>query len=177
MQERLTEVPLRVTVFTQDATLKNPIIVVVRQQKAVLSWELPIHVDDSNGGTTFPRISRTLCYDPWNNATDHLKNGYSVKRLMLEDPPIVSVATSSIDDVTVEVTVEPEDEFTIAPNQEYTVAVTPSEPKYFYYDFPDNATQTDNTQTVVLVVTSEDNVCMTVSIQNASVSIKIFIII
>lgn len=48
-------------------------------------------------------------------------------------------------------------------NQPVSFNLTPSEPVYYYYNFE------QNTSMVLLHVTSDDNICMTLSIQNSSV--------
>lgn len=48
-------------------------------------------------------------------------------------------------------------------NQEVKFEVSPSEPVYYYYNFKQNAS------IVLLHVTSNDDTCMTLSIQNSSV--------
>lgn len=49
-------------------------------------------------------------------------------------------------------------------SEKRSVYVSPAEPRFYEFKF------TDNTETVLLRVDSEDDICMTVSIQNMSVS-------
>lgn len=87
--------------------------------------------------------------------------------------PIVSVSTSSQVPVNFTVEVDYVEDFYIKPSVQYNTTVSPSEPRYFYYNFSSNASLNDldsNYETVILEVNSEDNICMTVSIQNAKVS-------
>lgn len=49
-------------------------------------------------------------------------------------------------------------------SEERSVYVSPAEPRFYEFKF------TDNVETVLLRVDSDDDICMTVSIQNMSVS-------
>jgi hypothetical protein len=49
-------------------------------------------------------------------------------------------------------------------SEERSVYVSPAEPRFYAFKF------TDNIETVLLRVDSDDDICMTVSIQNMSVS-------
>jgi len=49
-------------------------------------------------------------------------------------------------------------------SEERSVYVSPAEPRFYAFNF------TDNAETVLLRVDSDDDICMTVSIQNMSVS-------
>jgi hypothetical protein len=88
------------------------------------------------------------------------------------DGPIVSVSTASNTDVSFTVRVDFQNEFFIEPSVPYNFTISPSEPRYYFYNFSTNVTEVENSNydTVILEVFSADSVCMTVSIQNASVS-------
>ena len=90
------------------------------------------------------------------------------------DSPIVSVATASEKNVTFSVKVDYQEDFFIQPSIQYNFTITPSEPRYYFYNFSTNVSEevNSNYETVILEVFSNDFVCMTVSIQNASVSMR-----
>ncbi|XP_017777403.1 PREDICTED: SID1 transmembrane family member 1-like [Nicrophorus vespilloides] len=167
-----TKTPLRVLAYSEDAHVSSPILIVVKQKKEVVSWQLPMVVDGNDGSTEFKDTAKTLCYDMTmdNRTLSEAISGISHynSEFMLEDSPIISISTSSVKNVSVNVTVMPESTFYILPDEVYNTTVTSSTPRVYFYDFPDNATTTDNTKTVILEVNSPDNICMTISIQNAS---------
>lgn len=45
-----------------------PVMTVVRQEKSVLSWQVPLLIDES-GGVLYNDTSRTLCEDNYQNST------------------------------------------------------------------------------------------------------------
>lgn len=57
--------PYRVKAWTTNATSASPVMVVVRQEKEVLSWQVPFIVDTSRNGRQlhFKNTSRTLCHN------------------------------------------------------------------------------------------------------------------
>lgn len=95
--------------------------------------------------------------------------------------PIISVSTASPTNISFTVRVDYESHFFIQPSKEYNLTISPSEPRYVFYNFSiDNSSlhkddSSNNYHTVILEVFSEDDVCMTVSIQNVSVSVIISI--
>jgi hypothetical protein len=138
-------------------------MVVARQPKELLSWQLPLILESYSGKTNFTKISRTLCHDMYRN----LPKGVGAMNV---DGPIVSVSTASDTDVSFTVRVDFQNEFFIEPSVPYNFTISPSEPRYYFYNFSTNVTEVENSNydTVILEVFSADSVCMTVSIQNAS---------
>lgn len=69
-------------------------------------------------------------------------------------------------------TVESDTNFYITDSEQYNVTISPSEPRYFFYNFKPQENRSDlyNYRTVVLQVNSDDDICMMISIQNISVS-------
>jgi hypothetical protein len=59
--------PPRVTTYSSDAAIANPLMVVARQPKELLSWQLPLILESYSGKTNFTKISRTLCHDMYRN--------------------------------------------------------------------------------------------------------------
>lgn len=142
-------------VSSSDASVSSPVMVVVRQPKQVLSWQVPLGVDNETGTAYFRDTARTLCYD----------EGW------VEDNPIVSVSTSYNRSVNFTLLVEGREEFLIEPGRFYEVEISPTEPMFYFYNFSTNFSDTErNFETVILEIESHNNVCMVASIQNASVS-------
>lgn len=57
------------TVSSRNATPEAPVLTVVRQEKEILSWQVPLPVKDSHGSVYYPETARTLCHDDNNNST------------------------------------------------------------------------------------------------------------
>lgn len=55
--------PLIVQMYSVDASPLNPILVMVRQPKAVLSWQVPLAVETETETAYYFNTSRTLCYE------------------------------------------------------------------------------------------------------------------
>ncbi|XP_063219057.1 SID1 transmembrane family member 1-like [Bacillus rossius redtenbacheri] len=123
-----------------------PIFVVVKQQKGVLSWELPLHIDSQTSLST----SRTVCPD----------ENYLFKD---NSQLFVSLSTASPENVNVSLLVTQETYFVVKLYEERTITVSPAEPRYFAFKFGSKSADT-----VLLQVHSNDDLCTTVSIQNIS---------
>lgn len=67
--------------------------------------------------------------------------------------------------LTVNVLAAEENAFYVKRDDEYSVIVSPSQPRYVYYKF----TESDS-DSIIIEVDSEDDVCLTVSVQDSSVS-------
>lgn len=79
---------------------------------------------------------------------------------------MVSVSTSDIVDLEVEILVTEERDFYIETGTNHSLVVSPSQPEYVYYKF----TEAD-TDSIIIEIDSEDDVCLTVSVQDSTVSI------
>lgn len=55
--------PPTVRIESNNASKAVPLMVVARQPKQVLSWQLPLIVDDEMESIPFNTTSRILCYD------------------------------------------------------------------------------------------------------------------
>lgn len=57
--------PYRIKAWSGSAKVENPVLVVVRQEREVLSWQVPFVVDTStrDGFVHFHNTSRTLCHN------------------------------------------------------------------------------------------------------------------
>ncbi|KAL3270826.1 hypothetical protein HHI36_021345 [Cryptolaemus montrouzieri] len=155
--------PLRVTIDNVTAEARNPLMVVARQPDQLLSWQIPLLVESDSGIKPYNKTSRTLCKDILANVS-----GYPE---VIEENPIVTISTSSIRNIAFSINVDYQRDFYVELSKDYEFTITPSEPRYFFYNFSMNNSKIDddsNYHTVILEVESSDEVCMTVSIQNAS---------
>lgn len=147
--------PARIMVESNNSNRSYPVLVVVKRQKAVLSWQLPLDVESGTNLFEYVRTSRTLCPD-YTYPSPHSQGvGYS-------NEVIVSVSTASPHNLTVSLLVSQEIYFSINLSERRSVYVSPAEPRFYAFKF------TDNIETVLLRVDSDDDICMTVSIQNMS---------
>jgi hypothetical protein len=155
--------PYRISAWSSNATVECPVLLVVRQEREVLSWQIPFVVDTStrDGVVQFHNTSRTLCH---NNMLQITKSKSFTRKLSipLSQNFIVALSTSSMVNVEVSVIVEEERNFYLTENKKYSIAVSPSETKYYYYKFLDR-----RSTTAVVEITSDDDVCLTVSIQDS----------
>lgn len=147
--------PARIMVECKNSNRSYPVLVVVRQQKGVLSWQLPLVVDSKTNLFEYARTSRTLCPD---------SNYYSphIQRVGNVNDVIVSVSTASPYGLNFSLHVSHETNFSISLSEERHVHVSPADPQFYAFIFQDGV------ETVVLRVDSDDDICMTVSIQNRS---------
>lgn len=148
IQDLLENQALSVQVTSQAAFRENPILVVVRQQKAVLSWQLPLLLETASGWQEYSSVSRQLCTEP-------LKHNVSVQHEFF-----LGVSTSDPKNLSFVASVSPIADFVVGLDENHTVALTASEPKYYQFLFPEGVTN------VLLTVTSDDDYCMSVSVQN-----------
>ncbi|XP_063979425.1 SID1 transmembrane family member 2-like [Diachasmimorpha longicaudata] len=140
-----------------DASEDEPLIVVVRQKKGILSWQIPLLVERKNGPPqAFSKTSRTLC------STHYYKLG----RKDLEDEEFISVSisTESRSTIKFDLSVIAETDFYIRSGESRTLKLSPSEPRYYAYNFSNQA----DSSSVLVKIESDSDTCMTVSIQNPS---------
>ncbi|KZS13123.1 Uncharacterized protein APZ42_021876 [Daphnia magna] len=149
-QNLLENQALSVQIFSQLASREDPILVVVRQQKAVLSWQLPLLLETSNGWQEYSSVSRQLCTEPLD------------RNVSVEHEFFLDVSTSDPENLSFVASVSPIADFVVGLNENHTVALTASEPKYYRFRFPEDI------ENVLLTVMSDDNYCMSVSVQNLS---------
>ncbi|XP_018319207.1 SID1 transmembrane family member 1-like isoform X2 [Agrilus planipennis] len=166
--------PLRITTKCMNSSKKFPLMAVVRQKKEILSWQLPLTVISDSGGLDFYTISRTLCPNIVENLTVSRNVFKGAKSLEfsngVNDAPVISFSTASEEIISFSVEVTDETDFYIDLGKQYNITISPSEPRYYFYTFHQNVTVNDkyNLKTVILEVNSDDLICMTISIQNAS---------
>lgn len=170
-----------------NATRSLPLIVVVRQTTGILSWQIPLLVESKDlGSVIYNKTSRNLCSTKYDQFAPKDK----------EDFIIVGISTASRENILFNVNLTEVTDFYIkyvlykqkfsvlsllcvylffcafyyyyfySLGDERTVQISPSEPIYYGYIFPQ---QTENS-TVIVRVESDNDTCMTVSVQNTSVS-------
>ncbi|XP_032780341.2 SID1 transmembrane family member 1 isoform X3 [Daphnia magna] len=137
-----------VSVDSSDADVEHPILFVVRQQKAVTSWELPYVLESSFGyQRRYNTFRRTLCPQPTRRAE-------SVNQI------VVDVSTSSRSNVTFSLKMTVDSQLFVRLDEERRMSVTPSQNRIFKFTFPTSVTQ------VAVTSKSLDDVCLTVSVQS-----------
>ncbi|NP_001099012.1 Sid-1-related A precursor [Tribolium castaneum] len=155
--------PYRVKAWSSGAKLASPVLVVVRQEREVISWQVPFVVDTTmkDGVVHFHNTSRTLCH----NDMPRIAKAKATSRILpiqLSQNFIIALSTSSLANVDISVMVEEERDFYLQEGRPYEVSVSPSESKYYYYKFHDKK----NTSAMI-EINSDDDVCLTVSIQDS----------
>ncbi|KAK9746974.1 dsRNA-gated channel SID-1 [Popillia japonica] len=153
-----TSNPYRISAYSELSTFHYPALLVVRQEKQVLSWQVPMILPSTLGLLYFRNTSRTLCYssraalgqfDQANNK--EFKRNFSV-----------SVSTSSPETVQVIVRADEVKQFYLENDKTYTAKISPSEPIFYHYSFPD----TERSSRVYIEIDSEDDVCLIASVQD-----------
>ncbi|VVC31854.1 Hypothetical protein CINCED_3A010771 [Cinara cedri] len=124
----------------------DPLIVVVRHHTGVISWQLPYIEKEQE--ISYYKAAHILC--------PHLSAHSN------ESGIVVSLSTNSKINITFIITLEVQKSFNVFLNQQVAFNLSPSEPVYYYYSFKENSSM------VLLHVTSDDYICMTLSIQNSS---------
>lgn len=164
--------PARVTVGCSDATSTHPVLVVLRQAKGVLSWQLPLMVPTKSNVVEYHTTSRTLCPNSNYRDVNLMMPHYKSQSFLLhgsvpsEEEVIINIATSSLVDVPFFLKVEIVPDFIVtASDTRELVPVSPSEPRFYQFNW---SKAKNASKSVVLRVDSADEVCMVVSIQNIS---------
>lgn len=178
----VTEGALRVYVASDHSESELPLLVVTRYTQGVLSWQLPLLVrtdlgDDDYTMTSYNSVNRTLC--PSNNYPILLSNQREENRTVL-----VSFSTASPKEIQFELryvaplplcdeiffncfflsifSLYQQETFSLRLDTPYQAKTSPSAPMFFEFQFPPE-------QRVVLIkVKSNDDICMTMSIQNVT---------
>ncbi|KAK2580071.1 hypothetical protein KPH14_012354 [Odynerus spinipes] len=140
-----------------NATSNQPLIIVVRQDRGILSWQIPLVVESTHfSPLSYNKTSRTLC------STKYYKSSYH--NIDEQDFISVIVSTASHTNISFNLEVAEQTDFNIRLNEKRTVEISPSEPIYYSYIFPEDS----ESSTVVVSVESDNDICMTFSIQNVS---------
>lgn len=168
---QLNQGALRIFVESEDSDSARPVLVVVRHEKGVLSWQLPLLAqrnDDRDVFSEYRTVNRTLC-----PLDDYLQSGYQFtdKELdldmrsldMFDDEYLsISITTASPKPTGFKLILYIQKDYKVGMNETRRFEVTPSAPQYFEFNFP---TEVD---IAMISVDSPDRLCMTISVQNMS---------
>uniref|UniRef100_A0A667YCA7 SID1 transmembrane family member 2 n=1 Tax=Myripristis murdjan TaxID=586833 RepID=A0A667YCA7_9TELE len=140
---------VRVTVDVLSEGLESPILFVVRQKQAVLSFQVPLILRGLyQRKYPYAHVGRTLCQPPTRAASE---TQYF----------FVDVSTLSSLGTHYQLRVSRVDSFTLQTDKKFSFTASPSQPQYFKYVFPDGV------DTVIVKVSSEMNFpCSVMSIQD-----------
>lgn len=69
--------PFRIFASSPKVNIDEPVLIVVRQEKEVLSWQLPMVIKKQDGLMTFQETARTLCYNPEANIRKFFRSNYN----------------------------------------------------------------------------------------------------
>uniref|UniRef100_A0A3B1JFR8 SID1 transmembrane family member 2 n=1 Tax=Astyanax mexicanus TaxID=7994 RepID=A0A3B1JFR8_ASTMX len=140
---------VRVSVELLSASTKSPILFVIRQKQAVLSFQVPLILRGLyQRKYQYTQVGRTLCQPP-TLAVAETQFFY------------VDVSTLSTSTVHYRLQVSRVESFTLQTDTKFTFNATPSQPQFFKYVFPDGV------DTVIVKVNSEKNFpCSVMSIQD-----------
>ncbi|KAL6432784.1 hypothetical protein ACFW04_006278 [Cataglyphis niger] len=136
-----------------NATHRFPLIVIVRQTTGILSWQIPLLVDGTDS-VIYNKTSRILC------STKYYRYAPKDK----EEYVIVGISTASLENIFFNLNVVKVEDFYLSSGNKTIIEISPSEPIYYGYIF---SKQADNSS-VIVRVESDNDICMTVSIQNTS---------
>ncbi|XP_026221667.1 SID1 transmembrane family member 2 isoform X4 [Anabas testudineus] len=138
---------VRVSVLSQLS--ESPILFVVRQKQAVLSFQVPLILRGLyQRKYPYNHVARTLCQPPTRAASE---TQYF----------FVDVSTLSTQGTNYQLRVSRVESFTLQTNKKFTFTASPSQPQYFKYVFPDGV------DTVIVKVNSDMNFpCSVMSIQD-----------
>ncbi|XP_075448970.1 SID1 transmembrane family member 1 isoform X2 [Ascaphus truei] len=142
---------LRVFVSSNSDDLQFPVLFVVRQQKGVLSWQVPLIFRGYYQRTyTYQDVNRTLC---------PLESEGEAEPL--EQFIYIDVASMAPFSVQYQLMVTRLRNFEIETGVPFNFSSSPSQPQYFHYKFPENV------DSVIIKVTSpEAYPCSVVSVQD-----------
>lgn len=162
--------PALVTVKGYDTTMEMPLLIVAQQQKQITSWQIPYVVNPVKHAMEYNEVSHTLCPSLMNRIK---KSSFQIlSRSQLTDAecsnPVITIKTSSPEDLHFEVLVDVRKDFFINSKLEYNTTVSPSKPVYYYYNFRDEHNAATESGAVLVSATSDSNTCMMMSIQNSS---------
>uniref|UniRef100_A0A8C3F2V5 SID1 transmembrane family member 1 n=1 Tax=Chrysemys picta bellii TaxID=8478 RepID=A0A8C3F2V5_CHRPI len=141
---------VRVYVKSDSEDLQYPILFVVRQQKGVLSWQVPLIFRGLYQRTyNYQEVSRTLCPS---EPTPEM--GPS------EQIIFVDVASMALFDIEYELLVTRLKSFQLTTDKAFNFTASPSQPQYFLYKFPP-----DVDSIIIKVVSETVYPCSVVSVQ------------
>ncbi|XP_023614476.1 SID1 transmembrane family member 1 [Myotis lucifugus] len=142
---------MRVHVNSSSENLDYPVLVVVRQQKEVLSWQVPLLFQGLYQRTyNYQEVSRTLCPSEATNETGPL-----------EHLIFVDIASMAPLGAQYKLLVTRIQHFQLQTNVAFHFTASPSQPQYFLYKFPE-----DVDSVIIKVVSKVAYPCSVVSVQN-----------
>ncbi|XP_062934938.1 SID1 transmembrane family member 1 isoform X4 [Cynocephalus volans] len=142
---------VRVYVNSSSENLDYPVLVVVRQQKEVLSWQVPLLFQGLyQRSYNYQEVSRTLCPSEATNETGPL-----------EQLIFVDVASMAPLGAQYKLLVTKIKHFQLQTNVAFHFTASPSQPQYFLYKFPK-----DVDSVIIKVVSKIAYPCSVVSVQN-----------
>ncbi|XP_007956371.1 SID1 transmembrane family member 1 [Orycteropus afer afer] len=142
---------VRVYVNSSSENLDFPVLVVVRQQKEVLSWQVPLLFQGLyQRSYNYQEVSRTLCPSEATNETGPL-----------EQLIFVDVASMAPRGAEYKLLVTKIKHFQLRTNVAFHFTASPSQPQYFLYKFPK-----DVDSVIIKVVSEMAYPCSVVSVQN-----------
>ncbi|CAD1477785.1 unnamed protein product, partial [Heterotrigona itama] len=138
-----------------NAPIDLPLIVVVRQKREILSWQIPLVVNSMYfDDLAYNKTSQTLCSINYN------QSGLEKEKEFIT----VSLSTANYQNISFKLNMTKQDDFYISPGGKRNVQISPSQPIYYGYTFPG---QTESSS-VIVHVQSDSDICMTFSIQNTT---------
>uniref|UniRef100_A0A3Q2QT44 SID1 transmembrane family member 2 n=1 Tax=Fundulus heteroclitus TaxID=8078 RepID=A0A3Q2QT44_FUNHE len=140
---------VRVTVDVLEQTLEAPILFVVRQKQAVMSFQVPLILRGLyQRKYPYKHVGRTLCQPPTRAASE---TQYF----------FVDVSTLSSHRTNYQLRVSRVESFTLQTDKKFSFTASPSQPQFFKYVFPDGM------DTVIVKVNSDVNFpCSVMSVQD-----------
>ncbi|XP_028275286.1 SID1 transmembrane family member 2 isoform X3 [Parambassis ranga] len=140
---------VRVSVDVLSQSLESPILFVVRQKQAVLSFQVPLILRGLyQRKYSYNHVGRTLCQPPTRAASE---TQYF----------FVDVSTLSSQGTNYQLRVNRVESFTLQTDKKFSFTASPSQPQYFKYVFPDGV------DTVIVKVNSDMNFpCSVMSVQD-----------
>ena len=147
---------LRLKVSSSEAHLSKPVMVVAKQERGALTFQVPLRpIFKSDNAMIYDQIQRTLC-PVWSFTTDPNKN------LGLDDVQRLSVDVSSQSETNVsfDISVESFTNFYLDYQIPQTIKVNPAAPQYFEFKFPEHV------DSVIVHINSSDSLCSAITVQN-----------
>ncbi|NXE37917.1 SIDT1 protein, partial [Ptilorrhoa leucosticta] len=142
---------VRVYVNSSSENLRYPVLFVVRQQKGVLSWQVPLIFRGLYQRTyNYQEVSRTLC--PSEPAPETRPSDQII---------FVDVASMAPFNIAYELLVTRLENFQLETNKAFNFTASPSQPQYFLYKFPQ-----DVDSVIINVVSDAAYPCSVVSVQD-----------
>uniref|UniRef100_A0A8C3U3H8 SID1 transmembrane family member 1 n=1 Tax=Catharus ustulatus TaxID=91951 RepID=A0A8C3U3H8_CATUS len=142
---------VRVYVNSSSENLRYPVLFVVRQQKGVLSWQVPLIFRGLYQRTyNYQEVSRTLCPSeptPETRPSDQII--------------FVDIASMAPFNIAYELLVTRLENFQLKTNKAFNFTASPSQPQYFLYKFPQ-----DVESVIINVVSEAAYPCSVVSVQD-----------